>query len=330
MAIGSLNAVFSAKNKKKPAPKPGPKPGPVPQNTAPGPLNDKTINNIMDIRILLTGRNLQSLTDLVAAVHLNMNPIVSDHGLAFFSEDNVTIREILQRQQQIPTVFFMDEVRYALGRPANPEEPRSRCYSLILSRAGYQSFSFRISFLCVSTQDLAAGGLPPCNCIWVLADAPLYEEDLLGGYTGEANGLIGAAAEMGIPVFVLAGQFEKFGKIRMENGLCNIERDVYNHLKEKIVSAIPNASRCPILPIQIYGGLAFTGMDPDGSLIFGENMFGAMSTYKPEGCHIPLLYSMEKINTGTQFHDNDIVAGIRALNRAQRSAFSYSNIETGD
>ena len=325
MAIGSLNAVFSAKAKKDRTSRKTPE-----QQTPPGPLENKTISNIMDIRILLVGRNLPELTDLIAAVHADMNPAVSDRGLAFFSEDNVTIREILQRQQQLPTVFFTDEVRYELGRPAAPGEPPRRFYSLILSRAGFQSFSFRVSFMCAAAQDIAATGVPQCSSVWVLADAPLYEDAPSGGYAGEANGLIGAALQTGVPVYVIAGQFEKYGKIRVDRGLCSIERDVYGFIKERIVSAMPNAAGCAVLPVQIYGGLSYRSAEPDGTLVFGENTFGAMSAYKPEGCHIPLLYAMERINTGLGFTDNEIVAGIRALNRAQRGAFAYSNIETGD
>lgn len=296
---------------------------------------DKVIkkDNVMELSILLTGRTVASLTDFVAGLHDNLTQIANTVGLALFSNDPVTTRVLLQQQKQIPALLTEgDNVSYKLCDGVSETAIRKTFY-LMLSKAGIQSFSFKINFKCATTEDILSNGIPACDMLWSLADAPFFEENQTAydRYIPNAAALITGAKENNLPVFLLAGQFEKLGKIRNSDDVCFITNDLFSSLTKCISNKLGEiADYCTILPVQIYGGLIFKEIDADGSLVFGGNRYGGLRSYNPLACHIPLLYALEQINTGEQFAANEIVAKIKQLNRAQQTVFLSAGIVTGE
>ena len=77
-----------------------------------------------------------------------------------------------------------------------------------------------------------------------------------------------------------------------------------------------------MITVQIYGG----------ELIHSESS-GTMpdaAFYSPEGCHIPMLMSVERINTGSRFVDNDLIRDVKKLSRAQTEVYLQYGIKTGE
>ena len=312
MPFGIYDAVRQAATKKK-------KPDSAGNKKAAPP--DKAVS---EITILLTGRTTAALTDFAAGLHADMSPVTNSEGLAFYSQNNETIQEILQRQKKLSAIFLGgNKVQYRLE---DSDNSGGKSYSFQLSQAGMPEHCFKIQLLCISIAELLSSGVPNCDMLWILADAPCYEEENDSCRTSFSQ-MLTYAKEQEIPVYLLAGQFEKFGKIRDSVSGCTIERTVYSFLTEHIHSCFETEG-IPIFPVQIYGGLSYQETDDDGTLVFEENHFNGLCIYKSAGCYIPALYALEFLYTGEQ-EDNEIISKVRKINRIQKAAFFSAGIEIG-
>ena len=302
-------------------PTPPAPPAPPVQIQAP-PVAAVVHGNIMQIQILVVGRTVSEAEDFVAGMYEDINPAIEQNGISLYSEDNRVSTALLDRKKRLEALCRSDKPIYA---PAN-EDQTPKTYTLMLSRSGIQNFSIRLTMHCTAAS--AAGSAPPCNCVWVLADAPVYE-DSADSYAAAATGILNAAANAGSHTVLVMSQFEKYGKIRNRDHLCSIESDVYRRLSAKLKESIAPSADVPIIPVQVYGGLAFDRTDGSGAPILGENRFGGLASYKPEGCHIPLLYAIEQVNSGSSLNDNLIISTVKKLNKAQTVEFSRYGVNLG-
>ncbi len=343
MAFGSFDAVSSNKKRKKtgiPEPterikKPIPtdvvKPpvitggggGKLPPPPPPVVVDGK--GAVMQIRIAVAGRSIAEILDYIAGLHTNMNNLVGNAGLAFFSEAGAQLGELLERQKAISGIFTdpeMTEYRVADGLENGDGAPKA--VSWTLSKAGVQSFRFQISFDCVTYAQLLGDRLPACDMLWVFGDALLYAQNAPSAPGGsDALALIARGKEANLPVSLIAGHVEQFGRIRERDSVCSVDGDVCKKVRE----ALGGGDDTAFIPVQVYGGLTFKTVEGDGCLVFEENKFGGMREYKPEGCHIPLLIAMEQVNAGADSAGNEILEAIRKLNRVQRTEYASAGLD---
>ena len=280
-------------------------------------------DNIMDIHILVVGRGRNEVMDFITGLFANANPAIVEKGLALFTDDNSLANELLQRKRKLEGLFRTPAVNYKLS----PHFPNGN-FVFTLSRSGQQGFSVRATFHIASASS-AASMVNSCQCVWVLSDAPIYETQG-DRYAAAAANILSAAKGSYIPAYIIMTHFEKYDRLRPVDTKCSMDGSVYDELCAKIrASFAQGASYVPVIPVQIYGGLVCKGMTSDGTLVFGDNSYGGTGEYSPVGCHIPLLMSVEKVNTGEQFMDNQLISDIKALNLAQKAEFFNCGVKIG-
>ena len=336
MPFGYYEAEYKTKKKKvekpqvqmnRPAPvRPAPPPPPkAPVNTPIPPIpNFQVAGNIMNVSILIAGRSVGEGVDLVTGVYENANNLLNEHGLSLYADDNAISFELLQKQQQLRSLIS--------GGSQDSYDPDAglqqgiRVYTLKISPSGVQDAGIQLNLVC-STCAAAMSALPQCHSVWVLADAQMYDEQD-GGYASAASQVLSAAKSAGMPASIVMCQFEKYGKIRNKDNMCSAEQDVYYNLSGKIKGALScSLYGVPIIPVQIYGGLAYGGPSDNGGAVFSANRYGGLVDYKPEGCYIPLLDTIDRVNSARYMIDNQIIHTIKQLNRQQKTEFFRYGIE---
>lgn len=335
MPFGTYKAVCTAHSKIKESKLPKKKTSSVDAKAEPSsvPVTEQVIPIVpriesTEITILIAARTVAAAQDFIAGLHMNMSTAVSNEGLAFYSNDNIVIQDLLNRQHRLSNFFRDNSTSYRL-EPAENDGIVS--YLFFISRSGMQQCSYKINILCATAETIASN-LPHCDIVWLLTDAPFYlNENHMGSYGVSLISVAAAAEKSNRPVYILAAQFERSGKIRDNGSCCSVEKNVYTFLTDKIKSILGElAEKYPVFPVQIYGGLSYKETDSTGVVVFEENRFGGLSIYKPAGCYIPLLYAIEKIFSGDRLNETDILNSIRKMNRTQRLQFSSDGIETGD
>ncbi len=283
---------------------------PAPVTAAPS----ANVGNIMNITIVVASRTRNEALDLIAGIYQNANSYVEKSGLSLTCFENLWTPHIIMRQKQLQSIFNGGVAYESVIRSEPPQDP----VVLIMSRPGYQRYGIQLNFVCMTTAQ-AAEALPACHALWVLANEDTYGETP----DGTAAALFTASKQAGVPAYLLLTEFEKYGKIYNDDGMCIMDSDVYRELLLKVSAVYGESLRgIPVIPVQIYGG----------ELIHSESS-GTMpdaAFYSPEGCHIPMLMSVERINTGSRFVDNDLIRDVKKLSRAQTEVYLQYGIKTGE
>ena len=285
---------------------------------APPPVVPAVIGNVMEITVAVAGRSVNAVTDFITGLSGTANPLLESRGMSLFCNDTEMTGELILREKKLRQVL----VGGASYESTMGADAQSKNVSLLLSRSGMQSFSVRMNFVCVTTAQ-AASALPPCQAVWVLTDEPVYS-GAQDGYSAAVAAVLNAAKGAGLIAYVVMTQLESFGKIRNDNGLCGMENTAYREASKKARAAVGDAAKgVPFVPVQVYGG-QLPQASPAGSPV--RRM---AANYKPEGCHIPMMMTVEGINTGTRFADNELIRDVKAINRAQGAFFRQYGIEIG-
>ena len=293
------------------------------QHSTPEPSKNPFLGNIMDIHILVVGRGRNEVMDFITGLFADANPSIAEKGLSLYTDDRSLANEISERRRRLEALFRIPGAKYKLS----PHFQNGN-FVFMLSHSGQQGFSVRVTLHAASAVS-AASMIPSCQCVWVLADAAVYETQG-DKYSAAAANILSSAKGSYTPAYIIMSQFEKYGIMRPNGTKCTMDGSAYDDLCAKIRACFAQgASYVPMIPVQIYGGLVCKGMTSDGSLVFGGNSFGGVGEYTPVDCHIPLLMSVEKVNTGEQFMDNQVIADVKALNLAQKAEFINCGVRIG-
>lgn len=280
--------------------------------TPPVPEVIKTAADTMEVTIL--SRNAAVALDLLTGLFFNTNDVVTTAGLSL-DTDGRTLSELQKNRRKLSGLFMAGDISYT--QPGSSEGIPT-AIKMNLSIAGRQNRGIKVNF---TVRDMNTGfaGCEGCDVLWAIADAPLYAGS--DSYSAALASALNGAAESGKPVFAVMTEFEKYGKVSNIGGIYKVERRVMQALLPAVESLSADGT---ILPVQLYGGLVYRRTEGN-SLVFGENEYGGMLAYKPEGCHIPLLFSLEAVSNAGKMLDDEIIKAVQQINRPQRMELFSKN-----
>lgn len=250
-------------------------------------------------RILLAGRNLMELREFLCSMERNMGDVTGEEGLSFYTRELAVMNEVLSRKKKLDMFFW----NFSDGDWTFPEEePASKTYTFTLGPSGDQARAMDLVFRCVTPE--AAEGWTGCDAVWILADAAALEkeDDPYAKWVREALPRFTAGQE-GWPktVCFLPGQFEHMGcfegggKLRLLPD--KLGKKLSSLCKERLIGGGEPLPRLPaaVIPVQIYGGLAYKGTDERGNPVLHISDSGASQSYIPACCETPLLYTLQVV-----------------------------------
>ena len=256
--------------------------------------------------VLLLGRSQRAICNFLCSMNVNMNEMAGEQGLAFYTEDHQTMSRMIAAKKELDGIFYNRQgVREELEE-RDLKGPQK--YDFRISLAGRQSRCLEISFICVAEADLrehpAAG--QKSDALWILEEEPYLEQKR--GMEG-LSGLLGGQE----PVLFLVSQFEHMERFRVLGQEITLSYGTKEKLTESAVdlwqySADDKTRSCMMLPVQIYGGLEFTGWDDQRRIRLEVSKSGFYQRYIPVGCQMPLIYTVQACIGRQQaefFHSDD-------------------------
>lgn len=301
--------------KKEPAPKPQKVVKPVKEET---PVFHEISTDRLKLNILLRGRTLAAMGEFLCAMSENMNRELHRDSLTFYTTELHTIQSIVDRKKKLER--FMGSFSTADWRC--PEETESRAvHTFSISPSGTQDKSLDLVFHCCTYQGESPISEEQADAVWYLADGPVLDWDTAyDGYRAFLADAL-AAAHPGKPVCLLLSQIEKQGLF----GGTGEQRFLKPPVHRKLISRCRELFSCgdgvqvALFPVQVYGGMEFTGTDENGSPILRLSENAYCQSYEPEDCQCAAMYTIEQIAAArnTEFFADSPSGGMKKVVRRQ-------------
>lgn len=299
MAFGTFMASpksGAARKPRKTIPQAPPDPEPVPEEPAVQPQSVSASR----IQVLLLGRNMALIQDYLCSMYQNMTEAMNAEGLSFYTQERETIADMVNRKKKLEQFFWEQSSADWVCRT---EEPSVKSYGFAISPAGVQGQTMDIVIHC-ATPDQLPTAWEQMDAVWVLTDGALFDPALDDAYTQYVRSFLSYLSpqqgENYRPVCLICSQIEKFGHFRKSGFQTALPYHVLDTIRSRAVETFGSACVAPeqvqFMPVQVYGGLVFSGLlDGDWPILrIGQN--GYYQSYIPELCHIPALYTIRTIS----------------------------------
>lgn len=247
------------------------------------------------IPILIIGQTQQVILDYLCGLKQNMDEVLMNSELSYYTKDRHTILEIVRTKKELEKFFWED---MDAEWPKESKEITSinpEYYAFSISPAGRQQDSVDLKFCCVTPESDYVSLAEEAAMVWILAKAiegkeaeNLYEKAVrqtlfsLGKYPEKT-------------VMLLLSQFEHLECFYGDGASSIISSKLRDRLykncrhayAECLKSEKHNIMMCQI---QLYGGLRYIYSRENGEPVFGVGKDNYCSGYVPVGCHVPLFY----------------------------------------
>lgn len=259
------------------------------------------------LHILLLGRSMWQMQEFLCSMSENMSKELHRDGMTCYTLELSTIRDIVDRKKKLE-FFFWEFSQDNWPTPEDEEFPKT--YTFSISPSGSQEKSLDLVFHCCvysGERTLSAG---QADAVWFLADGPVLDEtvgyDEYREFLGENLKAIPASADgMNKPVCLLLSQTETYGHFNGMGELCQLSAEVRNTLLRRCreLFTCAEGASVAVIPVQVYGGLEYTGADVNGKPILRLSESGYYQSYIPENCQVPGMYTIDRIGAlqGTDF-----------------------------
>lgn len=345
MSIGSfISTQRQSKKSTAPTPKKKPDQGSIGAFVPPSTLGASAVT---EIRILLVGRDRGAIGDFLCSLNENASVAFNALGMSYFTRDAASSSAVIETKKQLERFFwdFKADVRYlppeqALSAPADPfahvdpfapvTEEQSHTFALCPS--GNQKNVLSLTFNCLEYGAQLPMEQIHADALWILADGGIMiEEEATDSGVGYVAGLLSSippASEQSpaLPVCLLMTSLENKG--HYDNGRLSerIAKAFYKKANDLFAgrAAVPVA----LFPLQVYGGLQYFGKDEKNQPILKSVPTGYYQSYIPEGCHLPLIYTLDKTveARGTDFFTEGGLEGLKkSLRRYYASVLGSKN-----
>lgn len=298
MPFGTFSV--SPKPRRPKAPKPQPAPPPPAPAPTPEPTRFGPAPNIDCIRlnILLIGRNLPILQEFLCAMNQNMSESLHGEGMSFYTRDLTSISDVVAKKKRLEQ-FFWTFSQQDWTYPQEAETPRT--YDFSISPAGVQTKAVDLVFHCVTPQMGVPLNWQGNDAVWIVTDGALLGESALGdGYLSYVRevlqGLPPQAGREGKPICLVLSQIEKLARFDGSGGRSELSAAARRDLRERCRAFFGDpAAPVALLPVQVYGGMEWVGMDEFGAPRLHISQSGAYQSYIPDNCQIPGLYTLQTV-----------------------------------
>lgn len=282
-----MNIGVFAATLRTPKEKPEPKPIVAPPPVREAPPEQPKIGAYQDVagdrmQIAVIARNTKLAQEFLCAVKDNMTKVQSE-GLVLFSTENSTISDITAAKNRLDRGFFNRVVQWRY--PADAQTGKN--YVFRMSPSAKETTRIELVFQCGTPGALNISG---AAAIWVLLDGHATEQNP-DAYEQAVCDLLRNTD--GKPVYLLMAHVESLSCFREVLGRFNYPVTAYQKLLDISTGLMGDLKqKATVLPVQIYGGMEYAGMDEDGQPVLMLNTSGS---YKCVGCELPLLYTVAQL-----------------------------------
>ena len=275
-------------------PKPAPAHRPAPAMVDHEPERQPSPAGTERAKILIIGRNMALIRDLLCSMERNMAEALQAEGLSLYTWDHDTMTDMIRRKKQLEMFFW--ENRQQRVCPAVGDKEAT--YHFCVSYAGNQRQVLELTFRCVAGNTTAAAD--GADAVWLLADGNLYA-DGDDAYSQELPAALNRLAQPGgVPVCLILSQIEGLAHFPVTGPDTNLSSAAKKRIMEPVQNAMSGAvgenASAAVLPVQLYGGLEFDTLDSQGNLVLRRCQSGYFQSYLPQRCHTPLMYSLTAIS----------------------------------
>lgn len=258
----------------------------------------------LKVNILLYGRRMSAMQEFLCSVSENMSKELHQEGLTYYTTELASISDIVDRKKKLERFFW----EFSKSEWSVPEDPETgRIYTFSISPSGSQEKTLDLVFHCCVYDRDASLSRDQADAVWFLADGPVLDETVGYDYYRDfLKDAIAATGETQKPVCLLLSQIEKYGHFNGmgEQRLLKESKKLVERCRELFTCGenVPVA----IIPVQVYGGLEYTGTYANGEPVLQLSQSGYYQSYIPENCQIPGLYTIEQI---AKIQETDFFAG---------------------
>lgn len=248
------------------------------------------------IHILLIGRRLSIVEEFLCSMNQNMGEALGEEGMSFYTKELDTISGIVDRKKQLERFFWncsQEDWTYPL------EEQTEKDYTFSIGIPDGRVLD--LIFHCVTPQGESGAGGEQAHAVWLLTDGLLLKQGAgEDSYLQWLQELL--AQEKGRPVCLVLAQVEGMGHVQTGTSLlpAEVSRRLTAVCERCFADSAADGKECPVLPVQVYGGLECMNRDTKGDPVLRRSSDGFYQSYVPENCHIPGLYTLQVLFGGSE------------------------------
>lgn len=262
------------------------------------------------LHILLLGRAMWQMQEFLCSMSENMSKELHRDGMTCYTLELNTIRDIVDRKKKLE-FFFWEFSQENWPCPDDPET--ERVYTFSISPSGSQEKTLDLVFHCCVYGNEGTVSAGQADAVWYLADGPVLDPavgyDDYRAFLEESIGALKAPADgMGKPVCLVLSQIERYGHFSGMGEQCLLKDDVRRTLLQRCreILTCGEGVAVAVIPVQVYGGLEYTGMNVIGKPILRLSESGYYQSYIPENCQVPGMYT---IGCAAAIQGTDFLAG---------------------
>jgi len=295
MPFGSF-MVQQRERRPKPEKLPKAPPEPKPAVEEPHIFSDMNVNS-MKLNILLLSRTLPAAQEFLCSMSENMSRALHGDALTYYTTELCAISDVTDRKKRLERFFWeYSKKDWSLASA----EDTAKTYTFSISPSGMQTKALELVLHCAAYDTQLPISPEKADAIWYLADGAVLDStvayDPFRAFLADAlRNPPGTDSEKA--VCLLLSQIESYGHFEESGGVCVLKPSVHRQLISRARELFARGGSVPValLPVQIYGGLEYSGTDDSANPILRLSGNGYYQSYIPENCQAPAFYTIEKI-----------------------------------
>ena len=297
-----FGTVFVRERSPQPAPQefyapPPPAPPPAAPPPPPPPRPPIHVDSSV-IRIVLGGRNLSLIREFLCSMNQNLGDVLQEVGLSVYTRELQTITDITAQKKKLEQ-FFWNFSQEDWLCPA--DEQAQVNYSYCIGVAGNQRTVLEFQFHCVTPRAGFSPGQVPADAVWLLTDGALMGDAAQAdSYIQWARSILsqlsgGGEGQPQPVICLLPAQLEALGHFDGPGQQSKLPDALMQQVAERCRACFSTSADAALVPVQIYGGMEYTGVDEKGDPVLHIGQSGFYQSYIPDNCHIPALYTIQRV-----------------------------------
>jgi len=255
-----------------------------------------SITEIDHVDIGIVARNLSVIQDFLCSMYQNATEALHKEGLAFSTQELNAITDVISGKKRLEQHFWEGSTQW-ICKNDNSDE---KSYTFCINPSGDQRSVLTVTLHCTAAPNLPAGW-EGMQDLWLLTDGVMLSAN---ARTDAYHSFLRGIVSRGSRTSLILTQIECAGHYTTAGGRLRIpERErkgIMQACARTFAGASGEAGMVNVYPVQVYGGLEYSAMDAQGSIILTTGKNGYYQSYIPQFCHIPLLASLKAISTRMQ------------------------------
>jgi len=257
--------------------------------------NDFEASESTDINILIVARDTSSIYDYLCSANENMSAALHKEGLTYYTVESETTAIMVSIKKKFERYFWeFSKERWSSPKP----ESEVSSFTFNICAAGNQNERINIIFHCCSYRGGASISVGMADAVWYIADGPVFDAEIMSDpYRDYLKNAMNNADSSSKPICLLLSQIEKQMHFDTDESACKLSYQAKTQLLARCRGVLSKreGARIAIIPVQIYGGIEYSGVDEAGNPELHIGRSGYYQSYIPANCQIPIMYSLATI-----------------------------------